>query len=516
MKIFFTALLSVMSTLSLAQSSLEITVYDRVTDAPLSQYAITIENTSIGQVLTKNTDEQGKVKFQSLSTSGQYTIKTAETDGYYAFEKGGIAMKSNQLASITILLNARSVVNLDEVVISGSNFSQINTVNAEVSAELTAKEIETLPIEGRDVTRVLYRLPNVTQATGFYPEAPNVAINGANSLFTNYLIDGLDNNENFLGGLKFNIPVGFTQNITVLANNYSAEYGNTANGIFNFTTKSGSNDFSGEAYYILRPGTRELLGITFDASSPLAQRDLSGNQVRDGFQRHQFGFGFGGPIVKDKTFYFVNVEHTSDLKDNLLNSPELGVNETVEGNNNFTYLSAKIDHKWNSRWNSSLRVNSGIVNIERQGGGLEGGVSFPSTGNQQDRNSLLIANRNVFSNNNFFSETNLQFARFRWDYANPDNPASPNVTVLNPNDQTIAVLGHPGFIFNSLEETYQLQQKFVYFKHNHTLKAGFDVISSDHTLLGGGNPNGSYTVRLNQSQLDNLRAQKQAGLNSRP
>jgi len=67
-----------------------------------------------------------------------------------------------------------------------------------------------------------------TQATGFFPEAPNVSINGANSLYTNYLIDGMDNNEQFLGGERFQIPLGFTQNVTVLTNNFSAEYGLTA------------------------------------------------------------------------------------------------------------------------------------------------------------------------------------------------------------------------------------------------------------------------------------------------
>src|SRR6185436_5544950 len=90
--------------------------------------------------------------------------------------------------------------------------AQINTVNAEVSSTLSQGELEALPIEGRDLTRSLYRLPNVTQATGFYPEAPNVSINGANSLYTNYLVDGMDNNENFLGGQKFAIPIGITQN----------------------------------------------------------------------------------------------------------------------------------------------------------------------------------------------------------------------------------------------------------------------------------------------------------------
>jgi hypothetical protein len=64
-----------------------------------------------------------------------------------------------------------------------------------------------------------------------------------------------------------------------------------------------------------------------------AQRDLSGNQVKDGFMRQQAGFGFGGAIKKDKTFYYVNAEQTFDFKDNLLNVPQLDINETVPGTN---------------------------------------------------------------------------------------------------------------------------------------------------------------------------------------
>jgi hypothetical protein len=203
-------------------------------------------------------------------------------------------------------------------------------------------------------------------------------------LYANYLIDGLDNNENFLGGQKFAIPVGFTQNITVLTNNYSTEFGLTGNGVFNITSRSGSNDFSGEAFYITRPGP------ALDGDSPFAQRDLSGNQVKDGFQRQQGGFGFGGALAKDKTFYYVNAEQTFDFKDNLLNASQLGINETVRGENRFTYLSGKIDHLWNSRFKSSQRVNTGLVNIERQAGGLDGGLNFPSAGNSQDRNSFLL------------------------------------------------------------------------------------------------------------------------------
>src|SRR6185295_12421958 len=178
-----------------------------------------------------------------------------------------------------------------------------NTINAEVSSSLRQVEIENLPVEGRDITRALYRLPNVTQATGFYPEAPNVSINGANSLFANYMLDGLDNNENFLGGQKFAAPVGFTSDVTVLTNNYSTEFGRTGNGVINLTSRSGSNALHGEAFYLTRPG-----------------------------------LSLGGPIAKDRTFYFLNAETTKDDKDNLLRSPALGVSTTVAGSNDFTFL----------------------------------------------------------------------------------------------------------------------------------------------------------------------------------
>jgi outer membrane receptor protein involved in Fe transport len=482
-----------------AQASLEITVFSAVSGQPVPALPLTVTNPSIGFSTAQTTDDQGKVRLYSLATSGDYVVQTGESEDYFAYASGAIRLRSNGQSSVSLLLNRKTTVDLGEVVVRGTSVAQLNTINAEVSSELTSREIGTLPIEGRDITRALYRLPNVTQATGFYPEAPNVSINGANSLYTNYLIDGLDNNENFLGGMKFNIPVGFTQNISVLTSNYSAEYGWTGNGVFNITSKSGSNATTGEAFYLVRPGP------AIDAPSRYAQRDLSGNQVKDGFQRHQAGFGVGGALRKDRTFYYVNAEQTVDLKDNLLRVPQLGLNETVRGVNRFTYLSGKIDHHVTDRLRSSLRVNAGLVNIQQPGGGLEGGATFPSAGYSQDRNSLLVAWQNSYRGVGFTSETNLQYARFRWNYSRPRNPDSPNVTVLDPAEQTVAVLGHPGFVFDDVENTYQLQQKFTFVRDRHTIKTGVNVISSGHLLSGGGNPNGSYLVKLNEGQLATLR-----------
>jgi hypothetical protein len=95
----------------------------------------------------------------------------------------------------------------------------------------------------------LFRLPNVSQATGFFPESPNVSINGASSLYTSYLIDGLDNNERF--GVY---PFWICKDVTVLTNNFSAEYGLTGSGIINITPRSGSNETTGEVFFITRPG----------------------------------------------------------------------------------------------------------------------------------------------------------------------------------------------------------------------------------------------------------------------
>jgi len=478
----------------MGQAALEISVLDSENE-PVPGLNVEISNARIGYESGRVTNEQGKIRLDGLSTSGEYTVATQKTDLFGASSVEGIVLISDKTSSVTIAV--ASDVSVESVTIQDASVT-INTVDGRVASELTRREIAELPVEGRDITRALYRLPNISQATGFFPEAPNVAINGANSLYTNYQIDGLDNNENFLGGQRFAMPVGFTQNITAYTNNFSAEHGLTSNGVINITTRSGTNDYGGEVFYVTRPGP------AIDASSTYAQRDLSGNQVQDGFMRQQFGFGVGGPIKKDQTFFFLNVEHTRDVKDNLLNSPELGVNETVRGVNNFTYVSGKLDHYWNQRWRSSLRVNSGTINIDRQGGGLEGGVTFPSAGNEQDRNSLNVALKNTYVGDNFIYEGNYQYGSFRWNYADPENPNSPNVTVLDPVGLTIATLGHPGYVFDENELAHVLQQKFTFYKGRHTFKAGAQLRSHGYELFGGGNPNGSYLVQLNQNELDGL------------
>lgn len=454
---------------------------------------VLLENPTTGYHAESVSTADGRARFSAVPAAAGYAVLV---DGERLATD--IQLRANESRSVAVAL-------LQAVVVSARRRPfEINGLDAEVSAGLSGRQLEALPVEARDLTRALVRLPNVTPSTGFFPEAPAISINGANGLFAQYLIDGVDNNENFLGGPKFPISTGFARDVTVLASSYTVAYGRTGNGVVNVTSKSGSNNWSGEAFYLSRPGQ------PLDAGSPYPSRDLSGNAVKDGFQRDQGGFSIGGPLARDRTFLYANVEYTRDRKDNRLTSPELGVDTIVPGENTALLASLKIDHRFNDEWRLSLRANHGDVAIERQGGGLEGGVTFPSAGSAQDRVSTLVA-ASVVRDGPITSESTLAYSRFRWNYGRPLGQDGPQVTVESPDGLPAAILGDPGFVFDDLERSWQLQQRFSGNSGNHAWSVGADLLHSDFELAGGGNERGNYRVRLTEDELEAVRALGRGG-----
>ncbi|MDQ6815179.1 MAG: TonB-dependent receptor plug domain-containing protein, partial [Bacteroidota bacterium] len=489
--VFYLILIAKLS--AIAQQSVKIKIIDLSDRRGLSNISFkVVRNDTI--IYSGTTNNRGAAIINNIQP-GYFTVSVDSTRDYLAFNER-LELLSSTNKDIEIPLQRNRVNVLADVLVT-DKINRINTKDATVSSVVTKREIEALPIEGRDITRSLYRLPNVTLSTLSYNEAPNISINGLSGIYTNYLIDGMDNNERFLGNVKFNTPFGFTENVTVLTNNYSAEFGNTSNGIVNVATRSGTNKFSGEVFYLTRPGS------IIDSKSAFAGVDLYGNPVKDGFQRQQLGVGIGGAIKKDKTFYYLNFEQTFDTKDNLLTVPQLGVNETVRGRNKFSYFSGKIDQNWSNNFHSSLRANIGSFDIEQQGGGLTGGVLFPSAASTQKNRTYLIALKNDYKiSDKIKGETNFQTSYFRWDYR--DNPkfGEPGVSVQAPSGTLIASIGPSNYIFDDHEYTNQLQQKFRYTTGKHSFLAGAEFTTSDFKLLGAGNSNGFYTVRLTQAQMD--------------
>jgi outer membrane receptor protein involved in Fe transport len=466
---------------------------------PVADAEVVIENRAIGLVRKLRTDARGRVKVDGLTTAGEYVVSVPATAGFGTLAARPIALRANFASSVTLQLASADEQSI--TVTAARAITGLNTANAEISASLTHEQLVALPIEGRDVLGALIRLPNVVPSTGFFPEAPSISINGSNGLDTNYLIDGLDNNENFLGGIRFPVPLGFTREVTVLANSYSAAYGRTANGIVNYTTPSGGNDLSGEAYALVRPG-RPL-----DARSPFPRRDLTGNPVGESFERYQTGFAVGGPLQRDRTFFYANYEYTRDHNTQVVDAPALGIVDTVTGNNAFHLGSLRLDHRLTDDWTLGARVNIGRVTVDRPGGGLGGGNNtFPSAGSRQDRASTLVAATASYSGTEWSYDGAVQFSRFRWDYGEAVGAAGPQVVLRDPSGLVAGVVGNPGFVFDSLEETWQTTHRLQRDLGAHSLRIGADVIRSEFTLLGGGNPDGNFTVDLNAGQLASLSA----------
>ncbi|RNJ63704.1 MAG: TonB-dependent receptor [Porphyrobacter sp. IPPAS B-1204] len=466
---------------------------------PVADAEVVIENRAIGLVRTLRTDARGRVTVDGLTTAGEYLVSVPASDQYAGLAAQPVELRANFARSIILQLAAPPSEGI--TVTAARAITGLNTANAEISASLGREQLVTLPIEGRDVLGALIRLPNVVPSTGFFPEAPSISINGSNGLDTNYLIDGLDNNENFLGGIRFPVPLGFTREVTVLANSYSAAYGRTANGIVNYTTPSGSNDVTGEAYALVRPG-RPL-----DARSPFPRRDLTGNPVGESFERYQAGFAVGGPLQRDRTFLYANYEYTRDRNTQVVDAPALGIVDTVTGNNAFHLGSLRLDHRLTDDWTLGARVNVGRVTVDRPGGGLGGGNNtFPSAGSRQDRASTLVAATASYAGAEWSYDGAVQFSRFRWDYGEAIGAPGPQVVLRDPSGLVAGVVGNPGFVFDSLEETWQTTHRVGREVGAHSLRFGADIIRSEFALLGGGNPDGNFTVDLTAGQLASLSA----------
>ena len=480
------------------QAGLQITVVQEEGGAPVAGADVKIENSAIGLSRTEKTDDFGRVRLEALTTSGLYVVSVAPGNGYDGATAKPVSLRSNFTGSVTIRVGGKTA---SEIVVTARAVTGINTVNAEISSSLPREALVALPIEGRDVIQSLIRLPNVVASTGFFPEAPVVSINGANGLETNYLIDGLDNNENFLGGPKFPVPLGFTKEVTVLANSYSVIFGRTANGIINYTSPSGTNDFHGEAYTLIRPG-RPL-----DSRSAFPRRDLTGNPVGESFERYQGGFAIGGPIAKDKTFFYANLEYTRDRNQQLVDAPQLGTTATVTGRNEFILGSVRLDHRFSDELSATLRGNFGRVTIDRPGGGLGGGNNtFPSAGSEEFRPSTIIVGSVNYAGDAFTYDGSFQYSRFRFQYAQTKGPQGPQVSIQDQTGLNIGTVGNPGFVFNDIENSYQTVQRLQKTFGNHKVTLGGDFITSKFELFGGGNPNGNFTVTLTPAQLAAVRA----------
>jgi hypothetical protein len=260
---------------------------------------VTITNKATGVAVTTSADADGEYQVLTL-IPGTYTVK-ATAAGFESVLRDDIHLHVQDLLSIDFALKVGSVN--AEIVVTARE-SMLETQTADLGSVVNEQRINDLPLNGRRYADLALLEPGVAKYYAPANPAPDrFSANGNSELQNNFLLDGIDNNsfsEN-LQELSMQVvqpPPDALQEFKIQTRTYSAEFGNSAGAVVNATLKSGTNGYHGDLYEFFR-------NKVLDANQWI--NNLTGFP-RSGFSQNQFGGTFGGPIKKDKLFFFGDLE----------------------------------------------------------------------------------------------------------------------------------------------------------------------------------------------------------------
>jgi hypothetical protein len=360
----------------------------------------------------------------------------------------------------------------------------LNTDDAGTGGTVEAFELRALPTDARDPLRLAFNVPGVSQATGFFGDAPPLVIHGDNALYTRYSVDGLDNDEGFLGGPRVVLPLSALERLTVHTATYRPGLGRSTNGVVEMETRAGGERWEGEVLVVNRPGT------PMDADPKYAPPGVD----PDGFRRTQVEGTLGGPLVSGRTFVFGAVEFTQEQEDRIGSTARTSFLGTEERRTWKAF--ARMDHGWAPNQTTTFRF--ALHDVRRKGQG--GGVIVPEADITTRRIGSLgsLTHRTAFRSGRASNELSLQVGTFTWDFPpSASDLRTPQVTIVSPDLTSVeAVVGSSNFIFDESELQIQLKEVLeVRVGEGHTLRLGADLVRSSFQLLGSNtNPRGAYTV----------------------
>jgi hypothetical protein len=255
---------------------------------------ITLLNTQTGTSRETDSNEEGIFWFTNVAP-GPHEI-TVECNGFKAIHIKDLTLTVNQSFTFEAHLELGPMETSTEV--KASELPLIDLDNAMISNLVDAKRIQDLPLLTRDPYSLVLLSPGVVQSNS---SLGGFSVNGTNERNNNFLLDGVDNNDTDVpggpGGLNALNPDS-AQEFRVITNNYAPEYGRNNGAVIQIITRGGSNDLHGDAYWF---GRYNALGAR-DFFNPAV------NGPQNPYTRNDFGASAGGPIVKDKVFWFVNYE----------------------------------------------------------------------------------------------------------------------------------------------------------------------------------------------------------------
>lgn len=420
---------------------------------------VTARNTGTNATKEAIADTEGRFRVPLLPI-GNYDV-TVEAPGFSKYQQSGITLRLNQDADLPIQLQVGAVT--DTVTVS-SDATLVNTTNAEVGVNFDVKRITELPLApNRNVLNLALSVAGVSQlSTGnsvFGDGGVSFSVNGARTRSNNFMLDGGDMVQPSVGGAtqQVNNPDTVAE-FRLITNQFLPEYGRAAGSVVNIVTKSGSNKFHGSAYWFLNHN--EL-----NALSNLDKRN--GFTSAPSRKENQFAGTLGGPIIRNRTFFFVSALRWTDRI--FQSGTSIGAAPTAEGKTLLNQLAGTLPQ---------VRALLDYVPAAQQATGANAPVTINGVTTQIPL-GILSGNAPNLQNvwqwsarvDHKFSDTQNLFVRYQADKrdAISGQAVPPGLTSINPQDRHIAVAS-----FNSTLRPNLINEVRVSFNRLDTATIGAD------------------------------------------
>lgn len=419
--------------------------------AAVAGAAVTLESEALKVKLSGRTGEDGAVQFLTLRPAVDYRVR-AEAGAFAPLEREGVAVWTGQTSQLDLTLPLAGQRTLVEVAAPGTAAAM---ESAELAQIVDRRRLEALPANGRNLNRFALLDPHVRNTSGLGGDgfAQNrLSINGNIFRDTQYRLDGNTNYDTLFNNTPLQrLSMSAVGEFRVLTNQFNAEHGSTSTGVILTTTRAGSDEFHGEALFFGRPSGMQ-------ARPPLAGRHVP-NQLL------QYGASLGGPVKREATYFFVNMERMRQDRASFISSPAPG---SFVGGLRDTLALARIDHRVRDDHWVALRLN-GSRDTNTNANDRVGGLTQPSAAATSRSQTAAGQITDTVTGGSWVNE-------FRAGYVNavPSNsaPPAPQVGAVRSGYSTE---GGSSFSFVRTE-VYQAADQLSWTRGAHSFKFGGDFI----------------------------------------
>jgi hypothetical protein len=420
------------------------------------------------------TNGEGLYVFSDM-IPGEYELRVQAKGFNTNVSKVPVVLKVGQSASVNVSLS----VNLNDpgvicILVITDKPGEIDNTTSVVQGVIDSRQVESLPLNGRNFLELALLVPGNAPAPNFDPTKTNaVVISSAGQLGRggNVTIDGADNNDDVVGGPVQNISQEAIQEFQIATNRFSSQLGRSGSSVINVVTKSGTNDLHGSGSVYFRDRSLQGLPATFD-------RSLSETPP---FDREQYAFTLGGPIKKDRAWFFGSFEYRNQDGVVLVGARDLATRSIRRG----FAASPLDDFLTTERLDLAPTVNDTLnfrYSFQREKG-ITASTLVRSIGSASQRQSSLNKTNSLLANySHIFSPRDLNTFSFSFGtFINDTLPVSPGPQLTFPSLQDGASFRVPQ---QTKQRRFQFSDTFTTVRGNHTFYFGGEVqrVESDLDL----------------------------------